>query len=174
MIELSFVRDLVAIASFLIALTYYILNIHNQRETRKTQLFMQIYQAKSDQQGILNYFEMLEMDWNDPEDFREKYHTPEHLALVETHLSYYEGLGVLLGEKKIDANTVYKLMGRRILQVWAKFEGMINHWRAMDYGPGPDYGDYFEYLNGEMVKIRKQKGLPMYEGRLEPKPLDQK
>jgi predicted Holliday junction resolvase-like endonuclease len=72
MVELSVVRDLVAIASFIIALTYYILNIQNQRETRKTQLVMQIYQTKADHQGIRNYFEMINMEWSDPEDFKQK------------------------------------------------------------------------------------------------------
>ena len=172
MIELSLVRDLVAIASFIIALTYYVLNIKNQRETRQTQLFIQLYQTKSDQAGLLNWFKLLNMEWKDNDDFLQKYSRvthPEYLALIESQISFYEGLGVLMKDNKIDSKTVYKLLGRRILMLWAKMHSIIQEWREMDHGPGPDYSEYFEYLVEEMVKIRKQKGLPMYEGRLEPK-----
>jgi hypothetical protein len=144
MVDLSAVRDIVAIVGVLIALTYYILNIQNQRETRKTQLVMQIYQSKTDHQGLLNYFEIIDMEWSDPEDFKLKYQTPEQLARIEGHLSFFDGLGVLLRDRKIYADTVYNLTGRRILLVWAKFEDMIRYWREMDYGPGPDYGEPFE------------------------------
>ena len=43
MIELSVVRDLVAIASFVVALTYYVINIRHQRETRQAQTFLQVF-----------------------------------------------------------------------------------------------------------------------------------
>ena len=63
---------------------------------------------------------------------------------------------------------VYKLVGRRILILWAKMGNMIKGWRSMDHGPGPDYAKPFEYLAEEMMKIRKHEGLPLYEGRLQP------
>jgi len=171
MVELSVIRDLVAIAGVFIGLTYYILNIRNQRENRKAQLFMQLYQRKFDQQGLENWFNLLNMEWEDFDDFNHKYNrqsNPEIYALIESQISFYEGLGVLMQEKKIDPDMVYKLVGRRILILWAKMRDMIKGWRLMDHGPGPDYAEPFEYLVGEMIKIRKLKGLPLYEGRLDP------
>jgi hypothetical protein len=84
-------------------------------------------------------------------------------------MSYFEGLGVLVRGNMVDVNTVYNMMGRRIVSIWMKYETVIKGLRKLvDPGPGPDYCENFEYLANEIIKIRLQKGLPLYEYLMHP------
>ncbi len=66
--DVSLIRDLVAIAGVLIALTYYIVNIRYQRKPRQTQLFMDLYKTYRDPAFRTMYNEILTQEWNDFED----------------------------------------------------------------------------------------------------------
>ena len=122
MVDLSLVRDLIAIASFIIALTYYILNIQHQQKTRQTQMFMQIYQRWSNTETSQQVWEMINWEWEDVEDYRNKYGTkhPEKISMSQSHFNYYDGLGLLLKKKSVDRDTVYQTLGRRIIIFWFK------------------------------------------------------
>ena len=87
---------------------------------------------------------------------------PEFTAKMESQMSYFEGLGVLLKNKMVDLNTVYDMMGSRIVSIWIKYETVIKGLRAIERGPGPTYSENFEYLANEMIEIRKQRGLHLF------------
>jgi hypothetical protein len=179
MIELSVIRDLVAIFGVIAGFTYYVLTVRaNQRnqkqqlETRKTQMFMQLYQSKYDREGLENAFTILNLEWDDINDYMEKYGLAEHPdigAMVESQSGYMEGLGILVKEGMVDIEMVYKVAGSRILLLWFKMETMLKGFRDPFWGV-PDYAENFEYLANEMIKMRRQKGLPIpYLNYLHPK-----
>jgi hypothetical protein len=84
MIELSTIRDLVAIASFLIALTYYAFNIIHSIQNRKSQLYNQITSITMQKEWLKEGIELLNMQWTDFDDFARKYDSgvnPDNYAL---------------------------------------------------------------------------------------------
>lgn len=150
------------------SIIYYASVLRNQNKTRQTQTFLQLHEAKYDHEGLEAFFKLQNRDWDDFEDYMEKYGPythPEETAMYESQVSYMEGLGILVQEGMVDINIVDKLTGRRILQTWQKFEQIIKEVRLMQPGPGPDYCESFEFLASEIIKIRKKKGLTIYEDR---------
>jgi hypothetical protein len=140
--------------------------MRNSQKASQSQMLLQLHESKYNPEGTLTYFTLLNAEWEDFDDYFRKYNrtnAPEFTAMMESQMSYFEGLGVLVKNKTVDVNTVYLMMGRRIASIWVKYETVIKGLRAKgDYGPGPDYCENFEYLASEILKIRKQRGLSLY------------
>jgi hypothetical protein len=178
-ITLSIILQVIQTVGILVGILYYVTimrsnqrNQQQQLETRKTQMFMQLYQSKYDREGLENVFTILNMEWDDMNDYMEKYGIAEHPdigAMVESQSGYMEGLGILVKEGMVDIEMVYKVAGSRILLLWFKMETMLKGFRD-PYWNVPDYAENFEYLANEMIKMRRQKGLPIpYLNYLHPK-----
>jgi len=139
-------------------------NQQMQLETRKTQLFMQLHQSKYDQKGLENIFLLMNLEWDDFDDYMRKYGGLEgHIetaAALESWLSYFDGLGILVKEDMIDLDMVYNVALTRILFMWFKFETIIKEFRKDPWNL-PDYCQNFEYLAEEVLRIRREKGLPI-------------
>ncbi len=168
---LQFVRDTVAIVGVIAAFIYYVLTVRNQTKSRQTQMFMELHEAKYDRDGLEAFFNLYNRKWKDFDDHQQKYGPmthPDQAAIMESQISYMDGLGILVQEGMVDIDLVYKIAGRRIIQLWHQLETVIKGLREMAPGPGPDYSEYFEYLANEMIKIRRGKGLPLFEDRLHP------
>src|SRR4030066_2315537 len=87
MIELSTIRDLVAIFGVVAGFSYYVLTVRiNQRnqelslkaqqqtlETRQAQLLMSLYQRWQEPEFQDAFYELLSWEWRDYDDFWEKY-----------------------------------------------------------------------------------------------------
>jgi len=171
---LQVVRDLVAIFGVIAGFTYYVMTVRNAQRSRQAQMLMQLHQSKYDKEGTTAYFTLLNQSWNDFNDYWENVGgmgNIEFNSLLETQMSYFEGLGVLVRDNVVNVNTVYDMMGRRIVSIWMKYETVIKGLRKLEVGgpgPGPDYSENFEYLANEMIKIRQKKGLPLYEYNIHP------
>jgi hypothetical protein len=162
MIELSTVRDLVAIASFIIALSYYILNIRNQGETRQTQLFMQLYDTYSSQEFRVRHSTIIQQKWVDYNDFMEKYGSENNVEAWTSWLSigaFFNGVGVLVKRGKIDIDIVEELLANAVLIAWVRMEPIILGWREREpkYSGQGKSKNYlflhgFEYLYNELIK----------------------
>ena len=171
LVSLQTILTYLTLISVPIGVFYHIMMLRNSQKARQTEMLMRLHESKHDKEGLEAFFRVLSMDWKDLEDYQEKYgpySNPEMAAIMESQVSYFEGLGVLVKDRTVDLNTVYSIMGRRIIQTWYKLEKLIKDLREMARGPGPDYSESFEYLANELIKIRKQKGLPLYEDRLHP------
>ena len=161
MIELGMIRDIVAITGVFIALTYYVMTVQNAQKARKTQLLMQLKMKQLDLELIQNYQELLKNEWIDFNDFTQKYDStdnPQHYAKRYQVFSFIDGLGYLLHQNLIDLDAAYHLMhGISTILMWNKYEPIITQNRIRD--SNPDEWKWFEYLNDEIVKLRKRKGL---------------
>lgn len=104
----------------------------------------------------------MSLDWENFDDYIEKYGPQNNLqtsSIMESQMSYLDGLGVLVKKKVIDLDTVYDITGRRVIMYWLKFETVIKGLHsAIGFGPGPDYCESFEYLANEMIRIRQRRG----------------
>lgn len=63
----------------MIALIYYSMQIRNQNKTRQAQLFMQIYDRWLDPDFLRYYVRSYKMEYEDLDDFNEKYSSREKL-----------------------------------------------------------------------------------------------
>jgi hypothetical protein len=167
MVEITYpmILSTIQTASVVVGIIYYLTIMRNSQKARQAQMLMQLHESKYDPEGTLAYFTLLNATWEDFDDYFKRYSRipdPEFTAKMESQMSYFEGLGVLLKNKMVDVNTVYDMMGSRIVSLWIKYETVIKGLRTKERGPGQSYSENFENLANEMIKIRKQKGLHIF------------
>jgi hypothetical protein len=147
------------------SLLYYASVLRNTSKAQQIQMLQRVHDSKSDIEGLEHFFELMWWEWKDYDDYMSKYsppNNPKNSSIMESQLSYLDGLGVLVKNKVVDLETLYDITGRRVIQYWFKFESVIDGLRkGPDFGPGPDYCESFEYLAEEMIKIRQRKGYPL-------------
>ena len=171
MIELSVIRDLVAIFGVIAGFTYYVLTVRNAQKSRRTDTFMRLYQSRHNPQTHQRFWKLMALEWEDFDDFMNRLGpevNPEMAALRTSLWSEYDGIGMLVQDSMIDLNTVYRMMYQAIVMVWYKYETIIKGLREMEDGPGPSYYMNFEYLANELIKIRKKNGHPLPTSWLHP------
>lgn len=162
MIELSVVRDLVAIFGVIAGFSYYVLTVRNnqknqrqQLETRQAQLFMQVYN-RFNEKSFVNQINDIRYRWefSDVDDFFSKYGTFENPEAWDMYISviyFFEGLGVLIHKKLINPEIVDDLMSGVIISIWEKYGPMIVGLRErLDMPAG---AEWFEYLYHQIKSI---------------------
>ena len=165
MIELSVIRDLVAIFGVIAGFSYYILTVRNQNRTRQAQLFMQIFsrQYEIDQRRSIHLIQSMEYDGFD--DFMDKYgieNNPDAWLRMSSLGTYFEGVGVLVKRKLVDPTMVDDLMSGRIVDYWETIGPMTLEYRKRtgDY----EAYEHVEYLYNVIKSIqdkqRTEAGLP--------------
>jgi hypothetical protein len=163
MVELSIIRDLVAIFGVIAGFSYYVLTVRaNQRNTRIT-LTNSIMQTMVSEEAQRRWIELMNMEWSDYDDFEKKYGSdvnPENYAKRSAVWNSYNMLGNLLMKNIIDAETFYMAGGTWAIFVWEKFKSVLMEHRRR-YGSADSYTG-LEYLASEMFKIRKQRD-PNYQ-----------
>ena len=142
------------------SIIYYANVLANANKTREAQLFMQSYKETSTPELRHNAFELLSWQWEDFEDFKNKYWSDLELrSKFVSFMVYMNGLGIMLEEDHLPARLLYKMdQGGFIpIQVWSKFKSIILSQREMMNNP--ENMKYLEYYSDEMVKLRRKNGL---------------
>lgn len=156
-----------------VAAVYYILNIQNNRrnqelslkaqqqnlDTRQAQLLMQVYQTMYDKEALRDNVHLLNMEWEDYNDFERKYgsdNNPENYAMRERMKNFYNSIGFLLKFGLVEAEKVYEIAGIGTIESWNKFGDIFLKQRKI-YNM-PEFALNYEYLFYEMVRMRKSRG----------------
>ena len=159
-ITIQMIRDTAAIVGVMVALGYYILNIKNQRQTRQAQLFMQLYREYRQKDMWKDGWELLQYEWDDFEDFVEKYDSSvdiDNFVKRYWYWSYFDGMGILLKKGLIDKEMVYNLQGGYgAVWMWEKYKNIITESR--ERMNAPEHFVMFEYLVDEIKNLKRQKG----------------
>ena len=144
------------------AIIYYTLTLRNTNKTRKTQLFMEVYNKFNDtvehtQENLA--FNRLEFDGFD--DFMEKYGpdaNPRVFAKLYHSMMFYEGIGLLVKRGLIDIEMVEDFMSGVIMGFWGKYGPILKESaRRWNY---PTYGEWAEYLYKQIRPIyERQHGI---------------
>lgn len=162
MIELSAIRDLVAIFGVIAGFTYYIISVRNAGISRKTQVVLDLRNFIYNLETNRKFIELLSMTWEDFEDFQRKYDStvnPDNFAKRRMVLIRFEGMGYMLRQGLVDIDTIYNLIGPfTILQMWQKYEPIIKEQRKF-YNESHWYR-WWEYLASEISKKRVELGFP--------------
>ena len=94
MIELSVIRDLVAIFGVIAGFTYYVLTVRNQNRTRQAQQLMNLYESYRSIESRRQSLEIQSWKYKDLDDFFDKYGddtNPEAWAIFESKAAFFNG-----------------------------------------------------------------------------------
>lgn len=159
MIELSTIRDLVAIFGVIAGFSYYVLTVRNtgknqqqQLETRQAQLFMQMYNKWDD--NLRESFNLIcEIKYEDFSDFWRKYGSGSEndMTMHFSRMAFWmEGMGVLVKEGLVSMRLVALTWAGSSRMVWEKLSPIIDEWRvASNY---PRLWSETEYLCTELIR----------------------
>jgi hypothetical protein len=128
---------------------------------RKTDMLIRIYPGYNISHSELRAAEKLVVnsEYLDYQDFQKRYGEvlsdhPVATAFDEVG-NYYEGIGVLLHQKLVDADMVYPLIGPKVICYWEK---MLPYTKGLRGACGDDLTwEFYEYLYDEMRKFSSAK-----------------
>ena len=148
MIELSVIRDFVAIFGVIAGFSYYVLTVRNANTARKIQLINSSSLRTTLEVAHIS-LELLDMQWEDFDDFVRKYDSKvnhDNYAKRAFMFGNQERIGLLLHEKIIDIDTTFNMLdgGYAMIQMWNKFEPIFLKQREL-YEDPLRY-QWFEYL----------------------------
>jgi len=153
MIELSVIRDLVAIFGVIAGFTYYVMTVRHQNTSRKAQLFMELYRDFKNIEVQMAYSDVLTWEWENYDEYMEKYGPgTEEWRKGATLVTLFEGLGVLVYRNLIDIGMINELMRSYIIGFWEKFSPIVLEYRRVE----PLTCEWTEYLYHEIMKIESK------------------
>jgi len=152
----------------IIALTYYALQIRNQNETRRTQLFMEVKKAMDDPDWWDRYLRVVyTYKWEDYDDYEEKYGQethPEKNKDIRSMIAFFHGLGVLVTTGRIDIELLGMQMSALLMPFWDKMEPVFIEMSKRENRPYAFV--YLEFLKDEVLKRRTfPRGKAAYLGK---------
>jgi len=169
MVEITYqmVLSTLQTLALVVGIVYYITIMRNQQktrelalkaqeqatETRQTQMFMQIYHQVSSKSFQRNWIELMNMEWDDYDDFERKYgsdNNPENFAMRSSIWMAMNGVGAMLLDGLIEPERLVRLVGQGSQFLWAKFKPIIYEQRVRYGMPNAYY--YFEYLAETLEK----------------------
>lgn len=155
MIELSVVRDLVAIFGVIAGLTYYVLVVRNSQRLRKMQIIFSWQQlmTRAENHRVWTNF-VYHQNFSDYDDYIEKYgpiNNPDAYVMMLTTWASIRYTGTILQEGLIRPELVWKITPPSwCILVFSKMQPLLKHWR--EAFNDPHYGQIEEYLYNEARK----------------------
>jgi hypothetical protein len=151
-IDIPTISVVIASASVVGSVIYYLLETRHQRRIRQTENIVRLspwfnIDAKEIQEAIGN---VCSVDYTDYKDYLTKYEgKPEQISLKLLG-NYFEGIGLLLNMKLIELDVVFNFWGDIAESIWDGNEELINEMRK-DSGT-PYTFQYWEFLVKEFKK----------------------
>jgi hypothetical protein len=159
MVDASTVSIVIASAGVLAGVIYYILEIRHQSRLRQTESVIRLspffnMNAREMQEAIT---QVCSIEYENYDDYLERYSGKPENTMLKMLGNYFEGIGILVSKKLVEADIVYNFWGDIIQSSWEKVKPLIADMRK-------DSGDlnmfvFWEYLYDEMKK-RKLKLQP--------------
>ena len=175
MIELSVIRDLVAIFGVIAGFSYYVLTVRNAQrtrdltlkaqeqavETRQLQLFMQLYEKTLAKENWTAHLEILnEWSWTDFNDFWNKYGEDNNLEAwrkLTTTCAPFEHIGLLVRDGMIEPQRVWDFYGFFLTNLWEKILPVVDGYREKI---GDErFLEWFEDLYYDMIDLREKESM---------------
>ena len=169
MVEITYqmVLSTLQTIGLLVGIAYYLIIMRNsqrnqqiQLETRKVQLFIQLYQQLTSEETLKASMELMTLDIKDNDEYLKKYDSsvnPAHYA-KRAHIWWiYNSIGELLRMGTIEHDLIDRLqLDAQVIIMWEKWEHIIKETRVRENLPHIWEG--FEHLYNETKKIRDMRG----------------
>ena len=157
MVELSTIRDLVAIFGVIAGFSYYVLTVRGARknqqlqlETRQAQLFTQMISQYSQPSMTESMSFWSHLEITSVEELAELFLNPETSKMLVRWGLYLEGIGVLVKENLLDIKFIAQLIGGDVKNCWEKIAPYMDEFR--EKAKAPRGFIEFEYLYNEVMK----------------------
>jgi len=163
MVDVQTVSIVIAAVAVVVAAVNIIIQNRKAEKTRQTELMMQLFSPFRDYEFIRHYFEILNREWKDFDDYMKKYGMQNYEEYSkELHvMSFFSSLGLFVRMGLIDLETVVRWHPEATLWLWEKMQPIAQEaykrmtasgtWR-MENKPY----EWFEYLYDEMKKREQQ------------------
>ena len=156
MVDISAVSIIIASSGVLAGVIYYVLEIRHQSRLRQTESVIRLspwfnMTAKEVQEAVTR---VCSIEYKNYADYLKKYSDKPENMMLKILGNYFEGIGILVYRKLVEADIVYDFWGDIIQSSWEKIQPLVADMRK-------DAGDinmfrFWEYLYGEMNKREKQ------------------
>ena len=146
-----------AVGIFVASANYLRVSIEDSKKKR-IETTNNLMKTLTSKEGIHEYFELLNMEWKDYDDFEKKYGSDFNFesAITRYHIwTTYDILGHQLEKGLVDEETIYDAWGIFTLWTWDKFEPILDENRRRYVGKDAYRG--WEYLSGAMRRIKKRR-----------------
>jgi hypothetical protein len=161
--EIQAAYYMVAATGVLVAAGYYIMILREQTRSRRLTQTNTLMQQIRTLETSRTWIELMNMQWSDYDDFEKKYGSDfnaENFAKRNHMWTQYDTIGNLLEAGILDRESVYRVLSFGASWLWAKFKPIIEENRKRYSGRDYMYG--FEYLAGEMMKMKLERD-PTYK-----------
>jgi len=141
MVDITYqmVLSTIQTVSLVVGITYYIMTIRankrNQEISLKNQQLSSVHRILDvyrDPEEYYKWLEVLHLEWDDPDDFWEKYgatKNPEIATKYGTMFQYYDGIGYLWKEGVIDIKSLSVYLGWGCLILWKRYKPIVESYR---------------------------------------------
>jgi len=163
LVDAQTIGILVTAASVTVAAVYYVMTLRTQQrnmkltlETRRVNLIDSITTRIVNVEGMRRYFELMNYEWKDYEDFENKYGSDNNIDSAAKRYSVwsdYNTIGTMVRNGIINIEDLYDMGQLGIVFLWAKYRSIIEEGRKR-YN-GKNYLRDFEYLADEVLKYVK-------------------
>jgi hypothetical protein len=151
MVDIQTVSIVIASASVVAGVVYYSLQLRHQTKSRKTDAFWRVHQSFNSKEFLEASFKVLNLRFEDYDDFLKKYGPPFAESSLAVALSIvsnlYEGAGELLYRGLTDYKTISNIPTS---MMWEKMKPIVEGARKQ-YN-FPSLWNKFEYLHNESKK----------------------
>jgi hypothetical protein len=157
MVDASTVSVVIASAGVLTGVIYYILEIRHQGRLRQTESVIRLspffnMDAREMQEAIT---QVCSIEYKNYEDYLERYSGKPENTMLKMLGNYFEGIGILVSKKLVEADIVCNFWGDIIQSSWETIKPLIADMRK-------DSGDlnmfmFWEHLYNEMKKREQHK-----------------
>jgi hypothetical protein len=130
------------------SILYYAMVLRNQNRTRQAQLFMQVYNQFT-MEKYKQWHEVRRWEWDDFDDFMEKYGDLESTQKWSAISGWLEGLGVLVKSELVPIHLVALFITGLITEYWKKFGPLTLEYRTRYESPRG--GSETEYLYNTLM-----------------------
>jgi hypothetical protein len=166
MVDLALLQSLSYMAGAVgvcVAAFYYAMTLRDNSKKRQIDLVLNLQNYLNSEEMWKKFREIMYMEYKDYDEFEKKYGSdtnPENFVQRMNLWCAYNTLGYLMRKGMLDPDTVWALQSDGPLYTWEKCRDLI--YEAKRRYNGKSYMDDFEYLAGEMMKL-KQKHDPEYK-----------
>jgi hypothetical protein len=156
MFDVQTVSIVIASAGVLAGVVYYVLEIRHQSRLRQTESVIRLspwfnMNAEEVQEAIAT---VCSIEYKNYEDYLEKYSGKQEDKMLKILGNYFEGMGILVFRRLVEADIVYDFWGDIIKSSWDDVEPLIGEMRK-DSGNANMFR-FWEYLSNEMKRRREK------------------
>jgi hypothetical protein len=150
MVDLTSISAILAAIGVLVGVVFAILELRNLVKTRQTDRVVRLYSIMGSKDWLEAWDKFVNREMTDFYSYKKKY----GFAELNTVLTIFEGIGVLLRRKLIDVGLVQDFFSFHVNLVWEKLKPFAEE--ARQIRKTPKVATNVEYLYNEMKKREQQ------------------